>query len=88
MSFSLENFIYPMSDLRSDPEKIKKQLKKSPVLITNKGRPDFGICDLDTLTIATQISRLKTLLAKRKAKEKDSIDIEDAFKKLDEKYCF
>ena len=58
MGLSFEHSILPMSDLRANLEKIKKQLTKTPIIITNKGRPDFGICDLDTLAIAVQIKDL------------------------------
>jgi PHD/YefM family antitoxin component YafN of YafNO toxin-antitoxin module len=83
---SLSDHIIPMSELRADPDKIKKLLKTSPVIITNKGRPDFGICDLDTLETAIAIQKLKILLAERSAKTADSMSLDEAFSALDQKY--
>lgn len=85
---SLADHIVPMSELRSDPDKIKKLLKTSPVVITNKGRPDFGICDLDTLEIATSIQKLKCLLIQRGKDPENSMDIHDAFAMLKKKHGF
>lgn len=65
MAFSFTHSIIPMSELRMNPEKIKKQLKKSPVVITNKGKPDFGVCDLDTLAIANRVKEIKDILVRQ-----------------------
>jgi PHD/YefM family antitoxin component YafN of YafNO toxin-antitoxin module len=86
MSISFEHSIFPMSDLRANLEKIKKQLAKTPIIITNKGRPDFGICDLNTLAIAVQIKDLKDLLKKRMGQKHQSQTAEEVFRRLDEKY--
>ena len=86
MGLSLEHSILPMSDLRADLEKVKKQLAKTPVIITNNGRPDFGVCDLDTLAIAVQIKDLKDLLKKRMGQKHRSRQAEEVFKMLDKKY--
>lgn len=87
MGLSFEQSIFPMSDLRADLEKIKKQLAKTPIIITNKGRPDFGICDLETLAIAVQIKDLKDLLKKRISKRRQSRPVQEVFQELDKKYC-
>ena len=86
MAFSIEDSIVPMSDLRANLDKVKKQLKKSPLLITNKGRPDFGLCDLETFKIAVQIKELKDLLHKRIQERRRAEDAEAVFKQLDDKY--
>ncbi len=86
MALSLEDSIIPMSELRANLEKIKKQLAKTPIIITNKGRPDFGICDLDTLAIAVQIKDLKDLLKKRLGDKGQSTSAKEVFKILDAKY--
>ncbi len=86
MSISFEDSILPMSELRANLEKIKDQLKKTPIIITNKGRPDFGICDLETLRIAVQIKDLRDLLQKRIRQKHLSQDAERVFKSLDEKH--
>lgn len=86
MGLSFEHSILPMSDLRADLEKVKKQLAKTPIIITNKGRPDFGICDLETLALAVRIKDLKDLLKKRMGQRHRSQDAEAVFRKLDEKY--
>jgi PHD/YefM family antitoxin component YafN of YafNO toxin-antitoxin module len=86
MSFSLTDSIMPMSELRTDPEKVKKQLKKSPVVITNKGRPDFGVCDLETLEIACKIRELKETLICRKKDKTIPVDAREAFKQLEKRY--
>ena len=75
-----------MSELRADPKRIKRRLKASPVVITNKGRPDFGVCDLETLALATQIKALKDLLTVRRKSKSKSVDVEEAFRTLDKKY--
>lgn len=89
MAFSFTHSIMPMSELRMDPEKVKKQLKISPVVITNKGKPDFGVCDLETLGIANHIMQIReTLLARRKTPLEKYLDAEDVFSELDKKYSF
>lgn len=88
MAFSFTESIVPMSELRSNPEKVKKNLKKSPIIITNKGRPDFGVCDLETLEIAHKIKNLKDILLKRKKSKSPSVDVKDAFAGLEKKYGF
>lgn len=87
MGLSFEHSILPMSELRANLEKIKEQLVKTPIIITNKGRPDFGICDLDTLAIACQIKDLKDLLKRRISRKIESESAEKVFKKLQVKYC-
>lgn len=82
MAFSLQHSIMPMSDLRADPDKIKKQLKLSPVLITNKGRPDFGVCDLETLEIATQVKQVRDLLRERSRTLDSAHPMGDVFARL------
>jgi PHD/YefM family antitoxin component YafN of YafNO toxin-antitoxin module len=75
-----------MSELRANLEKVKKQLEKTPIVITNKGRPDFGICDLETLALAVQIRDLKDLLKKRLHHKDLSEDVEAVFRRLDRQY--
>ncbi len=86
MGISLENSILPLSELRSDLTKIKNQLKKTPIVITNNGRPDFGVCDLETLSLAIQIKDLRDLLKIRASQKHLSEDAETVFKRLDKKY--
>lgn len=86
MSISFEKSILPMSELRSNLEKVKGQLKKTPIIITNNGRPDFGICDLETLAIAVKIKDLKDLLKKRIQQKHFSEKAEVVFKNLHDKY--
>lgn len=86
MAISFEKSILPMSELRTNLDKIKAQLKKTPIIITNNGRPDFGICDLETLAIAAQIKDLRDLLKKRAAQRHLSVDAETVFHQLDKKY--
>ena len=86
MGFSFEKSILPMSELRANLDKVKNQLKNSPVIITNNGRPDFGVCDLETLTIAMRIKELRDLLKERLMARHQAVDAEPAFKKLREKY--
>lgn len=88
MPLSLEHSIYPISELRSNPKKIKKRLKASPVVITVDGRPDFGVCDLETLEMARQIKALKDLLKARIKSKSKRIPVEEAFRRLDKKYGF
>ena len=75
-----------MSELRSDLRKVKKQLLKTPIIITNNGKPDFGICDLETLAIAVQIKDLRDLLQNRLKNKHLSENAEDVFKTLNQKY--
>jgi PHD/YefM family antitoxin component YafN of YafNO toxin-antitoxin module len=86
MSISFEQSILPMSELRTNLEKVKQQLKKTPIIITNNGRPDFGICDLETLKIASQIKDLKDILQKRIRERHLSEKAEVVFKRLAQKY--
>ena len=86
MSLSFEHSILPMSELRARLEKVRKQLVKSPIIITNKGRPDFGVCDLETLAIAVQIKDLKDLLKERLKERNRSEPAESIFQKLAVKY--
>lgn len=86
MAISFENSIIPMSELRMNLKKIRAQLKKTPIIITNDGRPDFGVCDLETLAIAAEIRDLKTLLSKRLKHRKLSEPAEAVFARLDKKY--
>ncbi len=86
MSFSLSKSIIPMSELRADPDKIKKRLKDSPVVITNKGTPDFGVCDLETLEIAIKVKELKNLLKMRLDRPSRSYSVDEAFDTLNKKY--
>ncbi len=86
MGLSLENSILPMSELRANLEKVRSQLEKTPIVITNKGRPDFGICDLETLSIAIQIKDLRDLLSRRFHRKHLSEDAEAVFNRLDQKY--
>ena len=86
MTISFEHSIIPMSDLRANLDKVKKQLLKTPIIITNKGRPDFGLCDLETLTLAVKIKDLKDLLKRRLGKKTDAEDAESVLNRLDEKY--
>lgn len=83
MTFSLANSIFPMSELRSDPDKIKRLLKNSPVLITNKGKPDFGVCDLDTLELAIKINNLKAILHERKSQSAEALPAKEALAALE-----
>ena len=87
MAFSLAKSILPMSVLRSDPERIRLRLKDSPVVITNKGTPDFGICDLETLEIAIQIRQLRDTLKNRQTHPSYE-SAEKVFARLDQKYDF
>jgi prevent-host-death family protein len=86
MSLSLKDSILPMSELRANLEKVRNQLRKTPVVVTNNGRPDFGICDLETLSIAVQIKDLRDLLKKRARQRHLSQDAEKVFRELDRKY--
>ena len=86
MALSYEDSILPMSELRMNLQKIKNQLIKTPVIITNKGKPDFGVCDLETLEIAVQIRDLRNLLKDRLRRHKQSRPAEAVFKELDDKY--
>lgn len=86
MGLSFQHSILPMSELRANLEKVKKQLAKTPIIITNKGRPDFGICDLDTLAVAVQIKDLRDLLRRRLARKADSQPAEGVFKRLGTKH--
>jgi PHD/YefM family antitoxin component YafN of YafNO toxin-antitoxin module len=86
MGLSFEHSILPMSDLRANLDKIKKQLSKTPIIITNKGRPDFGLCDLDTLAIAVHIHDIKKLLKSRIAQRRSFKVAQEVFSALDEKY--
>lgn len=78
--------IIPLSELRSDLNKVKSRLKRTPVIITVNGRPDFGVCDLETLEIAVKIKDLRDLLKKRYAERAQAEPAETVFKKLDLKY--
>jgi PHD/YefM family antitoxin component YafN of YafNO toxin-antitoxin module len=86
MGLSFEKSILPMSELRTNLDKVKAQLKKTPIIITNNGRPDFGICDLETLAIAVHIRDLKNLLRQRARRRDSSVDAETVFDQLDQKY--
>ena len=86
MGISYEHSILPLSDLRTDLDKVKNQLRKTPVIITTNGRPDFGVCDLETLAIATQIKDLRDLLKKRMHQSVLSEDATSVFKKLNKKH--
>lgn len=86
MALSLTDSIIPMSDLRTKLDDIKKKLKKSPIVITNNGRPDFGICDLDTLEIAMQVKELQEKLQYRLDHQEASEPLESVFSKLDKKH--
>ena len=88
MAFSFAHSIIPMSELRSDPEKIKRKLKKSPIIITNNGRPDFGVCDLETLEIANRVKELRDTLFERSQNLVGSENIDDVFKEFNKKYGF
>ena len=86
MSLPIGESIVPMSDLRTNLDEIKKKLKKTPMVITNNGRPDFGLCDLETLEIAIQVKELRDLL-KNRLKNKDSSEpAEKVFQRLDKSY--
>jgi PHD/YefM family antitoxin component YafN of YafNO toxin-antitoxin module len=85
MRFSLEGSILPLSELRADVDKVKAKLKKHPVVITNNGRPDFGVCDLETLEIAIQVKELRDLLKDRWNRREDSESAESAFGRLSSK---
>lgn len=80
MAFSFTHSIIPMSELRMNPDKVKKQLKKSPVVITNKGRPDFGICDLDTLAIANRVKEIKDILVQQGKSADESVILKMFFR--------
>ncbi len=86
MAISFEHSILPLSELRANLDKVKSQLKKTPVIITNNGRPDFGLCDLDTLNLAVQIKDLKDRLKKRWQQRHLSEDAQSVFRRLDQKY--
>ncbi|MDL1871735.1 type II toxin-antitoxin system Phd/YefM family antitoxin [Deltaproteobacteria bacterium PRO3] len=86
MAISFEKSILPMSELRTNLDKVKAQLKKTPIIITNNGRPDFGVCDLETLEIASQIKDLRDLLKRRARRPEASVDASAAFRALDRKY--
>ncbi len=86
MPINYETSIIPMSELRMNLKKIKTQLKKTPIIITNKGKPDFGVCDLETLAIASQIVDLRNLLRSRWRDRKNSKEAEQVFKDLSQKY--
>ncbi|MBF0492288.1 MAG: hypothetical protein HQM15_05860 [Deltaproteobacteria bacterium] len=75
-----------MSELRTDLHKVKTQLKKTPILITNNGKPDFGICDLETFEIAVQIKNLKDLLQHRLKNKNKSENVAAVFSRLNKKY--
>ena len=85
MGISFEHSILSMSDLRTNLDKIRVQLKKTPVIITKDGRPEFGICDLETLEIAAHIKDLKDLIQKRLNHSHLSEEAELVFKRF-EKY--
>jgi PHD/YefM family antitoxin component YafN of YafNO toxin-antitoxin module len=78
--------IVPLSELRSDLDKVKSRLKRTPVVITVNGRPDFGVCDLETLEIAVKIKELRGELAKRYLAKDDSEKAESVFHALEMKY--
>lgn len=88
MAFSFTDSIVPMSELRINPDKIKKQLKLSPVIITNKGKPDFAVCNLETAEIASRIFTIRETIRRREKDRSKFIPIEEAFKRLDKKYGF
>jgi len=77
--------IVPLSELRSDLDKIKSRLKKTPVIVTVNGRPDFGVCDLETLEIAMKIRDLRDLLRKRYVDRSDAVSAETAFRMIESK---
>ncbi len=35
--------------------KVKLKFKDFPIIATHNGRPDFGVCNLETLEIATHL---------------------------------
>lgn len=86
MSNIYNDSIVPLSDLRSDLDKVKSRLKKTPVVITVNGRPDFGVCDLETLEIAVKIRDLRELLKKRYRERADSEPAEAVFRRISAKY--
>ncbi len=86
MSNIYDDSIVPLSDLRSDLNKVKSRLKKTPVIITINGRPDFGVCDLETLEIAMKIRDLRELLKKRYRERTDSELAEGVFRRIAAKY--
>ena len=88
MAFSFKDSIVPMSELRVNPDKIKEQLKSSPVIITNKGKPDFAVCDLETAEIASRIFSIRKTIRERMKDGSKFIDVEKAFARLDKKYGF
>lgn len=83
MSNIYGEFIIPLSELRSDLNKVKSRLKRTPVIITVNGRPDFGVCDLETLEIAVKIKDLRDLLRKRYADKAGTMTAEEAFRMLE-----
>ena len=85
MRLSLEDSIIPLSELRSDVDKVKAKIKKNPVVITNNGRPDFGVCDLETLEIAMEIKSLRGLLKDRWNARDQSETVESAFSRITSK---
>ena len=87
MSFSFAESIIPLSDIRTDLDKIMKKIKHSSVVITNKGRPHFGICNLEVLEIAQRIYERRELLNQRE-KSNNFIDIDEAFDILDKEFGF
>lgn len=88
MAFSFTDSIVPMSELRINPDKIKKKLKSSPVIITNKGKPDFAVCNLETAEIAAQIFNVRETIRRRMKQGSKFVDIENVFDRLDKKYGF
>ena len=86
MSNIYEGSIIPLSELRSDLDKVKSRLKKTPLIITINGRPDFGVCDLETLEIAVKIRDLRELLKKRYHERADSESVEGAFHRIQSTY--
>ena len=75
--------IIPLSELRSDLNKVKARLKRTPIVITVNGRPDFGVCDLETLEIAMKIRELRDLLRKRYADKTGTMTAEEAFRMIE-----
>ena len=86
MALSLADSIIPMSDLRTKLDEIKRKLKKNPIVITNNGRPDFGICDLETLEIAIQVKELQEKLQYRLDHQDESESLDLVLSRLDKKH--
>lgn len=86
MMLPLSKTIVPMSELRADPGKVKARLKESPLLVTNKGRPDFGICDLETFDIAIKINEIKKSLESRLDEMDQALPAKTVFQRLEAKY--